>query len=321
MRRFSTLLLLILSAASCTVRPTRSYILDQQFVHPYGVEVPRYFWEETGQNGKIITTLGNGITCTQSFYLGVLEGETSYTFPCSTEIERIQIFSHDQIKQETIYYRSGMVYRQVIFNPSEHNLVSEWYENGQLKSYEKFAGNLIAYGEYYDPYGQRISSIEDGNGSRTYRDDDGLLVSIDSYKNGEIDSTSIYYANGSLRDVIPYKNGVVEGLRKSYYPGGEPNTIETWYCGSQSGITTVFVDGQKSEDIPYVGGVKHGVGWVYQDGTFVIQERNWKNDVLHGPCHTYIEGYRTTEWYYKGNKVTKGYYDSFNEVTPVDNAA
>jgi antitoxin component YwqK of YwqJK toxin-antitoxin module len=321
MRRFSSLLLLILTAASCVTQPDCSDILDQQWVHPYGVGVPRYYWEETGQSGKIITTLNQGIVCTESFYLGVLEGETTYTFPFSTEIERVQIFSHDQIKQETIYYRSGAMYRQVVYNPSEHHLVTEWYENGQLKSYEKFAGDLIAYGEYYDPYGHRLSYIEDGNGSRMYRDDEGLIVSIDSYKNGEIDYTSTYYPNGSLRDVIPYKNGLVEGLRKTYYSGGEPNTIETWSCGCQCGITTVFVDGQKSEEIPYVGGVKHGVGRVYEDGTFVIQEKTWKNDLLHGPCHTYIEGLKTTDWYYKAHKVTKGYYDSFNQVTPVDNAA
>ena len=294
-------------------------IVDQKFVHRYGVTMPRYHWEETGKNGQVVSTTKFGVLCSQNFYLGKLEGESTYSFPFSDNIEKVELYSQDQLLKETTFYLNGRPKKEIVYNPSEHTKIREWYENGQIKSYEKYAGNKLAYAEYYDLRGNRISGIDNGSGVRTLRDKYGIMVFTDTFNDGKAEYRTTYYPNGAPYEVTPYKNGIVEGLRKTYYQGGEPKTIETWASGQQHGITTVFVDGQRSHEIPYVGGVKTGVGKVYKDGDILMQEQTWKDDKLHGPCYTYVDERSVTDWYYKGNKVSKGYYDSFAKFTPHDN--
>lgn len=317
-RKYSGLILTALIASSCVRYCCEDEIIDAQYVHEYGVAVPKYHWEESGQNGKVIKKLKQGITCSQSYYCGLLEGETTYTFPFSQQIEKQEVYSQDQLRKETTYYISGKPKKEVIYHPSEPTVTTEWYENGQKKSYEKTSGDLIVYAEYYDPMGHQISNIHDGYGQKVSRDSFGTIMLTDAFKDGQVEYRTTYYPNGSPKEITPYRNGVVEGMRKTYHPGGEPNTIETWTGGKQHGVTTIFAEGQKAQEIPYVNGLKSGRGKVYQDGAFVIQEPSWKDDLLHGPCISIIDGRRTTEWYYKGNKVTKGYYDSFNKFTPLN---
>lgn len=287
-------------------------IIDRRYVHRYGITVPKHHWEDSGKDGQIITTLKQGIICKQNYFCGMLEGETTYTFPFCQEIEKIQVFSQDNMIKETVYYRSGKPRSEVIYNPSNHIVSREWYESGGLKCLEKRSSDMLVYAEYYDSRQQRVSGIELGKGIRSMCDNFGMLLFTDQFKDGEVEYRTTYYPNGTPKDVTPYVNGIVTGLRKTYYQGGEPNTIETWYQGKQDGITTVFLNGQREQEIPYVNGLRNGLGRLYKDGDIVVQEMTWKDDVLHGPCYTYIDNHTATEWYHKGKQVTKGYYDSFN---------
>lgn len=318
MRKFrdSSLIFLGLLATACCTR-YETQIEDQEYIHKYGVTVPKYHWEEAGQNGQVVTRLRNGITCRQTFYCGVLEGDTCYTFPDSDATERVEVYSQDKKIKETFYYLNGSPRKQIVYNPQEHTVIMEWYENGSLKSIEKWAGSLLAYAEYYDNQQKLISGIENGSGIRMMRDTDGVLLSTQNLDNGKIEYHTTYYPDGAVKEVTPYKKGVEHGLRRTYYSTGEPKTLETWKNGHQDGYTTIFVDGEKAQDVPYVNGVKNGIGRIYKDGATVTQEITWKDDMLHGPSRTFIGDRVATEWYYKGNKVTKGYYDSF-QTKPLD---
>ncbi len=67
-------------------------------------------------------------------------------------------------------------------------------------------------------------------------------------------------------------------------------SIEVWKKGRQEGITTLFQDGIKVEEVPYAEGMRNGKALIYKEGLDVIKEVSWKNDKLHGPTHTYIDG-------------------------------
>ncbi len=297
---------------ACTGTPSSNdEVISTTYLHQYGVTMPQYDWEESGQSGQIVTTTHDGITCHRGYYCGVLEGETSYTFPFSASIEKVETYSQDNLTQEVSYYSNGQKHIEKIYHATEPTAIREWYENGLLKSYEKYAGSLLSYGEYYDIQGKRTSEIENGSGLKTMHDTYGMLWGVEDLQDGQPITKTTYFPNGSPKEVDPYKNGLVHGLRKTYYPGGEPKTIENWVEGKQQGITTVFLDGEKTQEIPYKNGLKNGVGRVYRDGAQVVQEISWKDDKMHGPARTIIEDRVATDWYFKGNKVTKGYYDSF----------
>ena len=318
-RFFPGLILLVLIASACVSQHSvDDEIIIESYVHNYGVEVPKEHWEETGQSGQVVSTLPDGMVRRQTYYFGKLEGETTYTSPYSQNIEKSEVYTQDKLTKEVFYNPCGEPQKEISHDNPEHTLVKEWHTNGQLKSYEKYAGSLLSHGEYYDAGGTRLTGIQEGTGVKTFRDSFGLLQYSDTINDGELESRTTYYPNGSPKEITPYKNGLVHGQRKTYFPGGEPKSIETWEKGKQQGITTLFVHGQKSQEIPYDNGIKNGVSKTFKDGALVIEEQTWKNDVLHGPTITYHEGIKATDWYYKGNKVTKGYFDSFVQFTPVD---
>lgn len=307
-------LLGLLASGCAPTAPCRNYneYVDRQYVHLYGVTMPQHEWE-MNQNGQIVTTLKDGVTCSQSYYGGVLEGETTYTFPYSSNTEKVHVYSQNQLLKETLFYPAGTPREETVYvSPENVSITKQWYENGILKSEEKLSGNQVVYGEYFDSQGHRTSGIEQGNGLRMGRNTYGVLEYTDEYKEGEVQYHTAYYSDGTPKEIDPYIKGVLQGKRRTFYQSGEPKTIETWNEGRQEGITIVFQDGQKAQEIPYVNGRKNGIGKVFKDGEIVVQEITWKEDKMHGPCYTYIDNRVATEWYFHGRKVTKGYYDSFS---------
>lgn len=285
-------------------------VLKQRYIHQYGIEINKKQWMETGQTGHIVTTQKNGVTCKKHYLCGLLEGQTTYTFPNSEDIEKVKLYSQNQLLKETNFYLSGSPFKEITYSPTELILVREWYENGSLKSFEKYSGSLLAHGVYYDTFGQCVSKVEDGKGVRTLRDIYGSLVSTNTLKEGKVEVVTLYYENGVPKEVNPYVGGAIHGLRKTFLPGGEPYTIENWEHNKLQGVTTLYIDGERAQEIPYVNGLREGQGRIYKDGEFVVQELNWKNDRLHGPCKTYLEDKVVTEWYWKGNKVSQTYYEA-----------
>jgi antitoxin component YwqK of YwqJK toxin-antitoxin module len=312
------LLFTIIVSSSCVRQSYENEVIEEKYIHPYGLTVPRSHWEEAGQCGKVVQTLRDDIICTQSYEGGLLNGETTYTFPGSNIVEKRELYSQGHLVKVVFYYMSGKPQQEIAEDPSKVLAITHWYEDGRIKSYEKQSAGLLTYGEYYDRQGRRISSIEAGYGEKITQDPHGLLLFKDTFKNALLESRTVYYSNGTPKEIIPYRNGVVEGLKKTYYPGGEPKTFETWSGGKQEGVTMVFAEGQKEREISYVDGRKNGISKLFENGEIVIEEQTWKDDVLHGPSFTKVDNRSVTEWYYKGNKVTKGYYDSFVQFTPVN---
>ncbi|MFQ5729463.1 MAG: toxin-antitoxin system YwqK family antitoxin [Waddliaceae bacterium] len=148
-----------------------------------------------------------------------------------------------------------------------------------------------------------------GEGNKVERDDFGRLLFIDKFENGEKVLRTTYYPNEAPKEIIPYVDGKVCGLKKTFLPAGEPVTIEEWSENYQDGITTVFQNGEKIAEVPYVKGVKNGIEERYRDGQFVAEEIPWKNGRKHGPCYCYIGEGSHVSWFYEGNEVTKAQYD------------
>lgn len=297
--------------------PTSQYdesgneIIETRYLHQYGIAMPVDEWQQSGQNGQIIHTLRQGIKCTQNYHKGMLDGETTYTFPFSDDLEKVQVYSNNQLKKETTYHRNGPPSREIIFFDGGHE-VREWFETGSQKSIETIENQQIAKGCYFDVKQQCVSCIENGNGTKTLTDSYGQLLSTEHYQRGEVFQQVTYHSNGNPKEIIPLRNGIVDGSLKTFYPGGEPKTIETWKEGKQEGLTTVYEDAMKVEEIFYVDGKKNGISKMFKDGIIVSQETTWKDGYRHGPTYTYLEDKVTTDWYLKDNKVSKGYFEAIN---------
>ncbi len=316
--KISTLFALCLLLNSCNRSNNCGPIVDETYVHRYGVAVPVEDWSSRGgQTGKVITTLKNGVIVTKSLSSGVLEGDTTYTFPHSEVIQKVETYSQGNLQKVIVHYYSGKPAHEIIFTGQQGRTITRWYENGAPQSKEQIVNDKLIGGEYFTSKNQLEAKIADGFGTRVQRDNYGQHVSNDTIQNGEMILCTTCHGNGAPKEVTPYKNRIVEGNLKSFFPTGEPNTTEVWVNGKKEGITIVYLNGEKYAEVPYVEGVKHGIEKRFRDGNHLIEEISWVSDQRHGPSYAYVGDVIKTDWYYQNRLVTEKTFDLLNRGKPL----
>lgn len=317
MRTVFPLFVLFLSGTflpSCQSQKTNDDEVVAQTVHRYGVSLDLNDWSARGQNGQVISVRKDGVTVVRNFDAGILDGESTYSYPYREMVQKKEIYVRGHLSQDWTYYPNGAPSEQTDYLLGSVKSVTSWYESGAPYAKETFQNNKLIEGQYMNPDHTMDSLITNGEGTKTVRDAYGQLLSVDTYKNGTIISSTTYHANGAPQSITPYNNGVVHGERRTYMPGGEPATVENWSKGSQNGTTVVFEYGEKRSEIPYVNGCRQGVEKRFcDDGKTVIQEWTWANDQKHGPVYTYVGNTTKTDWYFCNRQVpNKATFDMLN---------
>lgn len=304
---------IVLSSTGCQQTDRYTYsepeVIEETYMHRYGVPVSQEDWSASGNHGQIVSTLDNGVVVSKSYKSGILDGETTYSYPHSSATEKVEHYTNGVLQKQSHHYVSGAPKQEVIYNNPQNRVVTAWYESGAPKVREDLHGNLIFQGTYYSLDGQPESQVVGYNGARTLRDDYGLLVSVDTIEKGQQTLRTTYHQNGTPKEVIPYANGCVHGQVKTYLPAGEPHTVECWNNGTQSGLTTEYFNGERISECPYVNGVKHGIEHRYRDGNTVVQEITWVNGQKQGPATTYAGNVTKTDWYWQDKLVSKANFD------------
>ncbi len=310
-----TLVSMAFVATSCQRAQYQSYddnVVVETYVHKYGVEVPATEWSSRGESGKVISTLATGVKVSKTYVDGVLDGETTYTFPHSETIQKQEYYENGKLVKETQHNILGAPEKEIHYFSSTHKGITTWYDNGSPLSEEEYEGTKLLNGDYFSRNHQLESRVEDGSGTRTQRDSSGLLISTDTIRDGQAVLITTYYPTGAPKSKTPYQNGLVDGQIQTFSLSGEPNTIETWVAGKQNGITTIYQNGEKYSEIPYVNGIKQGTEKHYRDGSQVVEENTWNNNQRHGPARTYIENTVKTDWYYKDKPVSQASFEQMS---------
>lgn len=306
---FTGLMVLTITTTACN-RHSDDGIVDQTFVHKYGVAVPSDYWTNSGQDGAVISSLADGVVVTKSFAGGLQHGETTYTFPHRDQIQKTEYYNQGTLVKVNEYFLDGSPQSEIRFDsPIGMRSMTVWYHTGTPKSIEQYSGDLLFKGEYYTPDNMKDATVENYSGVRIIRDDYGMITATDSIENGRQNLRTTYHPNNSPKELYTYKNGVIEGSVRTFHPGGEPNTIEEWSGGQQHGTTIVFQHGEKFAEVPYVNSKKNGKELRYRDGQNLAQEISWENGELHGPTKTYVGDVEKTDWYYRGNLTTEVNYN------------
>lgn len=304
---------LLISLTSCCQTsscPCASEVVCETHLHRYGVPLNCDDWNQRGQNGQVISTLKNGVVATKNYDQGVLNGDTTYTYPHRDTIQRKEVYDHGALIEVTEYYPTGIPFRQQFHRSPISYSVVQWYENGVPQCRESYEDDRLITGEYYTPANLIESRVDDQEGFRVLRDGQGYLLSNDTIKKGAMVTRTTYHPNESPAAVTPYFQGKIEGKRTTYTPSGEPLTIESWKNDLQEGNTVVFEFGEKVADVPYVKGRRQGIERCYRDnGETLVKEVNWVKGVRHGKCKTYIGRITTEDWYFQNELVNKPTYD------------
>lgn len=316
MRYQTPLCLVILSAtlaSGCTpyhrVPRSTETVVTQSYVHKYGVPLERNEWASRGKNGQVVSMLKSGVTVTENYLDGYLDGETSYSFPHSGAIQKVEVYAQGHLTKERENYRSGAPKLEVSYTSSGSKDVTSWYEEGTPHYREIYENGRLMEGDYYTIGNQIDSHIDNGDGKRMNRDEFGQLASIDKFQEGQLAYRTILYPNGTPKEIIPYVGGRINGQKKTFLPDGEPSTIEGWVNDKQEGITYVYQNGEKVAEVQYLNGLKSGIEERYRDGKYLVEEVTWHKGKRHGPSYTHIADDVLISWYYEGQEVSKTQYD------------
>ena len=109
-----------------------------------------------------------------------------------------------------------------------------------------------------------------------------------------------------LEGKIPFKNGVLEGYSKLYYPSGKLASVATFKNGKVEGIQKDYYEnGKIKREISHKNGVVDGLAKVYYPTGKLMLEENYKNDQLDGIVKRYDESGKiiSEEFYKNGNKI------------------
>ncbi len=263
---------------------------------------------------RFTRVLPNGVVVVRTTRAGVLEGNTTYTFPHSEVIEKTESYLQGNLVKTLINYPSGTPMHEVqIVNPDKQT-VSYWYENGFPRSSETYFKGKLLSGEYFDMDHNVEDQVDKGKGLRVKRDAYGQLIARETIDKGEVVLRTEFHPNGYPRAIIPFKNGKIEGKKKTFLPAGEPVSVETWEEGQQHGETMLFKNGEKSAEVPYSHGKKEGVEKRYRDGKTVVEEVYWSDDKRHGPSFSYVDKIVKAKWFYRGKLVKQSQYDKYLDV-------
>lgn len=286
---------------------------DCTYIHPYGLPVGCDQWAQSGSNGQRIVSWRDGVTVTQTYADGLLHGESTYTYPHCDQKERVELYCNNDLASQVFFSMEGAPTQSVVYLKPNTKTITIWYDRGNPRSVETYDGERLVNGNYYTLLNQCDSWVYKGDGERIQRNELGHFVSYDTFQNGFMTLRTTYYQNCSPREIACYnKCGQLHGERKTYYEGGEPMAIEQWDHGMQSGITVVFQHGEKVAEVPYVEGRKDGIEKRYIDGSTLVQEATWKDNLLQGPTYTYECGQVVnTDWFYKGRRTSRANYDSY----------
>lgn len=270
--------------------------------------------KESNSGAKIFAILGGVIIlCVTGYYLASRSNNVrNYNVPETLEFEglasRILRNKSEDSYTKKLYYPNGNVYKEGYFTVSGNSistaLITEYYENGNLKSKRTLNngelngwlelyfsnGNLKWKGRYKD--GKKQGKIQ------TYHEHNGNIQSEQDYKDNLVDGwVKYYHYNGKLQSMGRFVRGRHEGLHEMYDPDGSLEEELIYRKGQLldekgnpfNGIKKTFYEsGALFGEWPYEDGELTGNTKEYYESGNIMRERK-----VNGLYKTLTEYYET----------------------------
>ncbi len=298
-----------LLCAGCFSTESGNSIVSQKFVHKYGFDVSEQEWADRAQDGQIVATLKNGVKVSRSYENGVLHGQTTYTFPHSTVIEKIEVYDQGTLLKEIAHDEAGIPMREEVYEFDDRKIITLWNPKGAPISIEEYKGDLLLEGKYFNATHELEAQVAHGNGERVKRDREGLLILRDTFEHGKLTSRTSFHPNGQVHTVSHYRDSQLDGEQLKFTASGKPLMRLPWNRGVLEGTKTVYRNGTKIAEVPYVNGQKHGMETHCDDLGNLTAEIEWVHDKKHGVSKLHSEEGTEQEWFYRGEAVSQRAYD------------
>lgn len=160
-----------------------------------------------------------------------------------------------------------------------------YYEDGTLRATNVFSNNgLKAIHTAYSPQGKRLAEgfyFDQKKDStwRFYSDTDGVLVSIESYRNDKAHGESLIFYPGTeqIAEIVHFSNGQRNGAWLKYYENGNILTEGSFQNDQLHGpITFYHLDGKIHIKGQYQEGLKSGIWQTFDEDGKLTEQENYQ---------------------------------------------
>ena len=303
-----------LLSTGCSTAPQEE-VVKTSYYHSYGPQMASGEWENQGSTGEVVEMLRNGVEVRKEYVGGVLDGVSSWTFPYTKVVDRVEEYENGQRVMTSSNYETGSPKCQEILHPNNLRQLQAWYEDGSPRLMEEYHGNLLRAGQYFTLDGDLEAAVEGGNGIKIERSRSGELLAREQLKQSSVVGSEAFYPNGQLREAIAYQDGKRHGQSRRFSEDGEPLSVEQWNLGVVDGTQLFFEGGQPVRQISYAMGKKEGIELHFRPGTEeVVEEISWHQDARHGPSKTYLGDQVLAEWYWRGAQIPEEQFVARNNV-------
>lgn len=295
-------------------RNNRTEVVTESYHHKYGVPITKEDWVRNGREGSIVELMADGVTVSRTYDKGILDGQTSYSYPNSSTIQFVETYQNGELVARMENYISGVPMKEEKYDQGYISVINRWYEDGTPSASERYEGGFLVQGEYKTPLNIVEAQVIDGEGARILRAGEGELLAKETVKDKESIEKITFFPNGDPASITPYQHGLIHGIRQTFLSGGLPNTLEEWVHGHQEGVTIVYLNGEKVAEVPYIHGEKQGAERRFRDGRSVAEEITWQHGIQHGPRTILSEDGSPlkTEWYHEGELVSRPTFERMN---------
>ena len=127
------------------------------------------------------------------------------------------------------------------------------------------------------------------------------------YKNGVLDGVlRTFFDNGNVWQTMGYKDGDEEGISMTYFENGKKKKKETFKGGVLFGAVEEYSEeGKLQRSIPYEDGQIHGVAKIFDEKGGVIEEMTFDRGLRHGPYRRYKKGVVVLDARFEQNRCVK----------------
>jgi len=169
------------------------------------------------------------------------------------------------------------------------------YPNGNIRYESEFVdGKPVGLMKRYSENGNlaaemMFDSIEDKCYAKLYHSNSSLAAE-GWFRSQKKDSVWTYYSESGQYIILrePYENGIINGIVKSYFQGGQVAEITSWKNGVKDGAWQLyFENGNLRSEGTYIDGTLEGLYSAYYPEGNLELSGNYKNNLADGEWTLY----------------------------------
>ena len=204
------------------------------------------------------------------------------------------------------YYSSGDIQAVIIHvDGIENGTWGYWYDNGE----DNPAAQQVAWGNTF--------SMGNKEGQWLFFAEDGKPTKVQSYKDNLLDGPSkTYYPSGNIKKTVEYKGGNIHGAYTMYYEDSVIKSIKTYKNDKPDGKAQSFYEGGATlSETEFSNGTKTGKWTTYYENGQIKSTGIYSNNQKDGLWEMFLEDGKnqTSALFDKGVLLKTVEYDRFGK--------